>query len=470
MDWNIVRWLGWLATLTVFALALDTDTGDYKHSMAYADAILGRPAREFHIRTLDGWAQWPAKSRDGRELSFDSPRVLLPDISVPYRDFVVEYPPGFLALAIPPAMATTNEWRYAQILSVLMAIALVIAALFGRRLATMLPEGEGDRGRLAGQLLACTLLLGPLIVRRFDAAISALTILGILACLDHRPRRGGGLLGVAIAMKGLPVLALAFVSLVLLTQRRIRDVVIATLVATAACVVLYAPAVLAAGSSVVESFKYHSQRPLQVESSLAATLGVLSAFAPGLRGEVAMTYGSQNFVSPAARLLTPLTTILPTVAVLIIMWLTIRRLRSTQDPRQQRLVGLTGMVVSLAALFSLGKVFSPQYLILLLPAGLIVSACAGRGCLLLFMVVLGVTQLIYPVAYGIVGDDGLNGPAFGALVLLRNGLLLTWAAWLWRKTAPHPRPFSGGRKREADRSLGRSAIEGIDSDPSATPG
>ena len=96
-----------------------------------------------------------------------------------------------------------------------------------------------------------------------------------------------------------------------------------------------------------------------------------------------------------------------------------------------------GQVAVLVIYMISGKVFSPQHLVLLLPLGLFLSLRRGPRLTRLLLVVLGLTQLVFPALYDQL--KGLSAWAF-AVVLLRNCLLLGWALLLLRG----PRLRGGG--------------------------
>jgi hypothetical protein len=81
--------------------------------------------------------------------------------------------------------------------------------------------------------------------------------------------------------------------------------------------------------------------------------------------------------------------------------------------------------VALVAYMVLGKVFSPQYLTWLLPAGVLASLAAGRTEQRLFVAAMIATQVIYPLLY-LTALPWTASPLFGAVVLVRNGLLGAW--------------------------------------------
>jgi hypothetical protein len=86
--------------------------------------------------------------------------------------------------------------------------------------------------------------------------------------------------------------------------------------------------------------------------------------------------------------------------------------------------------VLLIATVTLGKVFCPQYLVWVLPLGLLVSApgCGhSRWRATIGLLLLGATQVIYPLAYPAVKT---LAPWATTLVLVRDLALLGWAATL----------------------------------------
>ena len=81
-----------------------TDELDAQRYLAYADAVLGRPYQPYFIRSLDAWQAHV--STYGGDPEPDQPRVTPHGPLVPYRDFAVEYPPGFFLWTVPPALSS----------------------------------------------------------------------------------------------------------------------------------------------------------------------------------------------------------------------------------------------------------------------------------------------------------------------------------------------------------------------------
>jgi len=94
---------------------------------------------------------------------------------------------------------------------------------------------------------------------------------------------------------------------------------------------------------------------------------------------------------------------------------------------------------ALAGWMVFGKVFSPQYLTWLLPLAVVACVAGGRRSCWLLLIVLALTQAIYPFLYSVGVPDG-DGPWFGLVVAARNAALLAWAVGMlrrdWARVAP----------------------------------
>src|SRR5580704_13614724 len=85
----------------VFILALFHQTDQDVHRyFAYCSAALGRPYTTFYVRPPEAWRQ--AFIAGTREYQKDFPLVSPSRRLTPYRDFLVEYPPGVFLAALPP--------------------------------------------------------------------------------------------------------------------------------------------------------------------------------------------------------------------------------------------------------------------------------------------------------------------------------------------------------------------------------
>jgi hypothetical protein len=420
-----------------FALAAlrgaGTDDGDLARYLAYANATLGRPYQAFYVRPLEGWTGPQPEATDADP---DDPRQtppLRPDRPlVPYRDFSVEYPPGFLLLAVPPALLGLDLDGYRLVFSLWMALLLTLALLAAVRIGRALRPGEDPSTVAVATLLA--LALGTVAVRRFDAVVSLSLCLFLDGCLRRRPALAGLALGAGLVTKIVPVLIVPVALLYWIALRRRRELWVTAAVAAAVTLAVGIPFLAVAGDHLLDLVRYHVRRPLEVESTGAALLTIGRFFDPASAWKVA-SHGFENVVGPADRYLLPLASIAPLVATSAIVArsavLTRSALRRVDGERLAGEVLVRAACATLAASTTLGKVFSAQYLTWLLPAGALVSLLDGgrrRVALWLLGGAMLLTQLNQHVFYGMLGSG--PDPLMGLLFLLRNGLLFTWAVWI----------------------------------------
>jgi len=422
-----------------FALAAlrgaGTDDDDISRYLAYASAALGRPYQPFYVRPLEGWTS--SQPEKPSEPDPDDPRQTPPRAPgrplLPYRDFSVEYPPGFFLLALPPALLGLDLDGYRLVFSLWMALLLTVALLAAVRIGRLLRPGTDASPVAVAALLALT--LGTVAVRRYDAVVSLSLCLFLDGCLRRRPVLSGLALGVGVVTKLVPLLVVPVALVYWGALRRWRDLGVTALVAAGVCLAVGVPYVQIAGAHLLDLIRYHGQRPLEVESTWAALLTLGRAIDPASAWRVA-SFGSDNVVGPADRFLLPLAGITPLLAIAaIVAWSVVQTCRVLRREDGERLAGevlVRAACATFAASMVLGKVFSAQYLAWLLPVGALVSVLdtgrRRRVALWLLGGAMLMTQLNQHFFFGILGNG--PHPLMGALFLLRNGLLLAWATWI----------------------------------------
>jgi Glycosyltransferase family 87 len=176
---------------------------------------------------------------------------------VPYRDFSLEYPPGALPVFVLPAYlgdyASALEWVVAAC-----GVALVGVLAFVRREA-------------AYYAALAPLLVGSLILSRYDLWPTLLLVAALAALLAGRDAIGWAFLGAAVAAKLWPLVVVP-PALVWSVRRGHRRAAAAGLAVTA---VAFVPFALLSPHGMWHSFSSQASRPLQVESLGAAFLATL---------------------------------------------------------------------------------------------------------------------------------------------------------------------------------------------------
>jgi hypothetical protein len=402
-----------------------TNDGDVRRYQAYVEAARGRPYPSFYVRSAEAWRAAFARGENARPESF--PIVAPAAPLVPYRDFLVEYPPGFFLVALPPAWIAAGQHGYLVAFCALMALLLAAAVAIAERLARRL-GGALAPGQLPAFAALAVIGLGVVATHRYDAAVGLALAAAGFAFAARRPIPLGLALGAAAALKGVPALVALYFAVAMARDRRWRELAVAAAIALALLAATLVPAARLAGGALSELLRYHADRPLQIESTWAALLALVA------RGSVAVarTFGSTNLVGGPTRFVAPLAAAGPVAAAVALaawLWRALGRFPDGEEGDARRVrATLAAACAALAAFMALGKVFSPQYLGWLLPLGALLSLLDGRRrARLLFLGVMAATQLVYPIGYGAL--EALL-PWACALVLVRNGLALAWAATL----------------------------------------
>ena len=348
------------------------------------------------------------------------------DGQVPYRDFSLEYPPGALPVFLLPSLGPGDD--YVGLFELLMLtcgaalVGFVAAGLAARRVPPV---------RLAagvGLAALSPLLLGPLLLSRFDLWPAALTAGALAALLAGRPKLGLGVLGVAAAAKIYPLALLPLIALYLWRRRGPRETLVALAVFAAVVVAIVGPFAVVAPHGLWESVTRQTGRPLQLESLGSSVLLVghrLHMYDP----TIVTTYGSQNLAGGLPDGLATLQSVLQALAIALV-WILFARSSRTADQL------VAACAASVAAFVAFGKVLSPQFLVWLVP---VVALAAGRRWALsggLCAAALVVTQLWFSYHYWNI--TSLQPVVW--LVLLRDVLLVALFAALVVLTRREPEP------------------------------
>ena len=308
---------------------------------------------------------------------------------VPYRDFDVEYPPGALLVFIQPARGNEGDadaYKHAfEVLMVVCGALLVIALAFA--LAALDTPPARMFGALALAALA-PLLLGSVVLTRFDLWPAALTAAALAALVSGRVRLGHGLLGAGFVTKIWPAVIVPLAVAYVWRTRGRREALVCLGIAAAVVAVVLLPFVVVAPHGVWTSFERQLSRPLQIES-LGAALLIVSHHVFGTGVTMVSSRGSQNISGTAAQVVGWFQTALQ-AAVLIGLWITFAR----RDRTREELLRYSAAAV--VAFIALGKVLSPQFLIWLIP---LIPLVRRWTVALLFAAVLMLTQAWFPQHY-----------------------------------------------------------------------
>jgi len=374
----------------------------------------------------------------------------------PLHQLPVEYPP--LAI-IPFSLTLLPPLKDIQtVFSLWMAAVVVVGYAGFLRFST----------RRRGLIYLLYLLVGSnaVLTARFDIVPALITLAALWATERKRFVLAYLLLAAGILLKLYPAFLLPIVMIAhwqavraaypatvrwrdgfraLLASVRRDPAVRAVASGAALCVgvvaLVFAAAIATAGGAALSGFTYASDRPLQIESTPATLLWLGTLV--GIPAHPEFSFVSLNMVGPLDLALKPLSAVALVVGCLVVYW---RQLRGRLTVGQAVLACLCAVMVT-------NKIFSPQYIIWVLP---IVAAVEGFS--LLWVAIGLLTTLDFPIVYGLRAPiwDSPFSWQFMPVIAARNLLLLyaTLRAML-RRTHRHPasRPAdgeSGQALRQAD--------------------
>ena len=318
------------------------------------------------------------------------------DGKVPYRDFELEYPPGALPVFALPGLAkpgkdqqvTTGFRRSFETIMWLCGAAAIAA------MAVVLRALRRSRVNVWAALCfaaVAPLLLGSVLLSRFDLWPAAIVASALAALVSGRLRLGHVLLGLGVTAKFYPgvfvPLAVAFVW----KQAGRREALICLGLVLGVVAVVFAPFVILSPGGVWQSVSVQLRRPLQVES-LGSALLLVGHHVFGLDVTGDTSHGSQNLAGTAADRLAVALTVLQ-AGVLIWIWTAFARRQGGAEAL------VRSAAAALGAFIAFGKVLSPQFLIWLIPVVPLVAGRRGLRASLLLGSALVLTQIWFPFRY-----------------------------------------------------------------------
>jgi uncharacterized membrane protein len=335
---------------------------------------------------------------------------------VPYRDFELEYPPGSLPVFWLPTLGPAEH--YGSIFEILMWTCA--AALLALVLRAVSDRGASPERVLAAAVLVglFPLLLGSVVLTRYDLWPAALTAAALAALLAGRERLALGVLGLAVAAKIYPLVLLPPALVYVWRRSGRRTALLAAGAFLAVLALVVGPFALIAPEGLADSVGRQLGRPLQIESLGASFL--LAGHRLGFYDPtVVSTHGSQNLAGSLPDAFATAQTVVQALA-LVGVWLLFLRGPATAA----RLTA--ACAASVVVFVAFGKVLSPQFLIWLVPLVPLVLAWPATTVWLLAAAAYVTTHLWFPTRYW----DMVALEPVGWLVLIRNLLLVALAVAL----------------------------------------
>lgn len=352
--------------------------------------------------------------------------ALLAGGATPYSaGFELEYPP--LAL-VPMWLARVLDGDYTTTFGILMGVSAV---------AALLAVGRLGGTRAAWAFALTPLLAGAVLRTHFDLFAVAVLLAALVALRARHTTAAFVLFGLATMVKLFPVVVAGVAACWLWGRGERRAALIGTLACAAVVLACSAPF---AGEGYLDAYRYHLDRPVQIESTPASVLWLVGGSEVTGTTTTPDEYGSNGMVGGAAGAVRAASAGLGLLALALCARLAARR----RDERQLLLCAAASVV----AFVALGKVLSPQYVAWLAPFAALLLAAGERLAAVLMGLAIVLTTVEFPRLYL---DLVEGGRGVALLVGVRNALLLATLGVLIARAAGSarwPRP-AGASPRSA---------------------
>ncbi len=341
-------------------------------------------------------------------------------LHMPWTEVRLEYPAPAVPFLVVPKLFTTEFEPYARVFGLLMGASLIgaVALAIDVMRRARAPRASPD----ARWWLATGLLLaeGAVTIQRLDPIVALAMIAAVHGAVRRSPWQFGLFAGLAGACKVVPLLVVPALVAADWTFWRARLVRAGAWIAFG-MTLGFGPMVLVSPATVVDLFRYHAARGLQIETTLAVLLGVVRWLA-GTTVASSVSYGSFNLDGAVPDLLAKATLPLTLAGIAALVLLEAHRNRgAAPDGESVRIERMTRAALAATVVIWLsGKVFSPQYLTWGIPLVLAIPGSRGVRATWVFAVALALTQLYFRGYY-----DVLIEQRFVAVstVLLRQAVL-----------------------------------------------
>ncbi|MDD5552031.1 MAG: glycosyltransferase family 87 protein [Candidatus Pacebacteria bacterium] len=332
---------------------------------------------------------------------------------VPYRDFFVVYPPFSLLPIILPGFFSTNITTYKNLFGLEMLTFLILTIFLLYLLSKRLKK---DYFLVILGFLLISIFLSYTIIKRFDIFVTFLIVLSTFLLVKKKYCLSGVLLIFGVFTKFYPIILFPLFFLYIFKKESVKKSLFFVFSSgvTFFIIVLFLFLIMPPQGSGLYSLEYQFTRPLHFESFYGSTLLLLEKtkvpiFKTTLKNDM---YGWSLYDSPLLKFILPFSTLFILIMFMLLFY-------SFEKKGEISDGSLLKYVFSFLLIFmTFNKVLSPQFLIWILPLGLL--ALNSKEFKILFLVVF-LTFFIYPPLYGILIEKQFFALS---LLFLRNVLLV----------------------------------------------
>ncbi|MFT4033578.1 MAG: glycosyltransferase family 87 protein [Siphonobacter sp.] len=338
---------------------------------------------------------------------------------IPYKDFKFEYPPLAILPIILPGLIFHNSsfqnYSLVFFLENLLFIFLLGITIYNIAIKLNLSKFIW---KILARYAILILLSWITVSWRFDIFCTLLTALSFLSVLRKQAFIGGIWISLAIVTKLYPIVFIPVFLLYFFIQKKYTQLFYLILGCGIVIGLTTIGIALTAGDAILSFLNYHQLRGLQIESIGGGFILVLHIL-HYIAADVVFNYGAFHLASSWSDNLAKWSPIFFVITYLVIIGFI--KYDFTKDYKTKKYISsdslLKGSVSVLLIFIITNKVFSPQYLIWLIPFILFLSI----KYLKIIMVIFILTFLLFPFIYRFLLE--INPFAVGVLVL-RNLLVI----------------------------------------------
>lgn len=338
---------------------------------------------------------------------------MLVEGSVPYKDFVFEYPPLMLLFISIPGIIPGNIDVYCTIFFCISVMFYILTTYYIFRI---LDKFEINN-KIASIVIVLTLLLiGVRVLLRNDIFAMFFVISSIYYYCEKRYELSFVLLSLGVMTKIFPIiLALAFV-IPFIADKKIISVAKYTIISIGICFLISLPFIILDSNSAFAYLTYHSDRGLQVESVASSIILFINLFVH--IADPSSGYGSINISGQIpdtiAIVIVPLTIIL-LITFSVLCLYKYNKAKSVDPNRTVILAGTTMMLI----LVVFNKVFSEQYMLWIMLLVAILLCLIKKSEYYDTLIIATITSLVFSLLASSVFAPSLNNiEILGTILLL----------------------------------------------------
>jgi len=346
---------------------------------------------------------------------------------IPYLDFEMEYPPlALLPFSLPHVLSFGQTMSFQEYVGLFLTENVIFSFFVCLSVICISSNWKPEhRSRLLAVFIytLSVLICAPLLPWRYDMFPVMLTILALLCIFLNKPMLSGFCLGLAVLAKLYPLLLFVVFVIYLLAGKNFRSFW-RFILGTITTYIILIPVFLVTPDWLYKFISYHQHRGLQIESLSAGIL--LMGHTLGLTTvNVVHNYGAFHIVTTCSDFVLQWLPFVATVLLGVVLTCCISRFR--QERETGGLItseSLTAYVVIVLLIFIVtNKVFSPQYVIWLLPFAPLLRLQKA----VLVLVICALTIVIFPIMYSYI----IEIHYLGVLLLnVRNLLVVVLLLWL----------------------------------------